>query len=212
MKRSKRRYLYNNEPTAVGIAFYAIAKLDAWLVLAWGRMLNLSERFIEKGAVVDGIFTLGLISSLLYVLKTVYQRPELGYTQVETAKTCAGVILIIVLLRFFCSHSARAVKKFSIEASEKAMGKIQPFRPVASFALILIGIFGGLANIGKYHVDHWYADGYFYLAVCTFCLIMGIYAHSASIYLDIKRKVDYERNRAEEARKLRLKELGASNE
>jgi hypothetical protein len=193
--------------------FSLIAQLDARLVLAWGRILTLSERFIEKGAVVDGAFTFGLISGLLYVLKSIDQGPGgFGYTQVETMKTCLGIIIVIGLLRFFCARSVRVIKRLPIEASEKAMGKIQPFRPVTSFALLFIGIFGGLLNIGRYYAGHWYADGYSYLFICAICLIMGVYAHSASIYLDIKKKIEYERSKAEEARRLRLKELVASNE
>lgn len=206
MKRSKRRYLCNNEPPALEIAFSAIARLDAWLVLLWGKVLILSERFVEKGLIIEGFFTLGLISGLIFVLKTVSQRPEFNYTPADTFKTCIVMSLGIFILRYLCARSAREVKKLSIKASEKAIRMLQPFRSTTVFFLFAIGIFSSF-SIGKYASNSsWYADGYSYITICSFCLIMGIYAHSASIYLDVKNKIIYE------DKELKTELLGTSDE
>lgn len=166
-----------------------IAWLDAYCLIFLTKLLSKTDRVMEKEAVTETAFLVSAVSGILFVLKTVAQRPELQIQQSETLKTCIFMILAIGALRFCCFHSLRRINALPIEGTKAAIHSIQPFRPAASFMLLVLAIYG-FGCIGKYQIDlKWYADGYFYLTIAAFASISGIYLHAATALLQLKRRI-----------------------
>jgi hypothetical protein len=153
------------------------AWVDAYFVVFWARTLVFADRIVEKEAVMEGTFAFSGIAGIAFVFKTVSQKPELGISQTETMKLCLLFFGAVFFLRLLCFHSAKKTRTFPAQKAEAAIEIIRPFRSSSSITLLFLGGY------------EWYRYDYFYLAIATILAIVGMYTHSAIIYLHIKARI-----------------------
>ena len=159
---------------------------DAILVRLFMKALSWSETFVEKEAISGGAFILSAITGMMFILQVAAYRPELNFSKEETFKMCFLICGAVMLLRFLCGRSARKLKALPGTTQKKSMEILQPSRMAMLVFFLGISIFG-TCQIGKYCFAIWYLDGYFYLALCALLSLIGVYAHSAAVFLEIKK-------------------------
>jgi hypothetical protein len=194
MSRRKRRNRYE-EASLMERVLPPIGKLVAWadayFLILWGKILSGLDRFIDRGAVSGGLFIAAMFFGWVFVLKTVSSRPELNFTQSDTLRVGVALSLGIGALRFLCVHTIKRLGELPSKSSRAGAAYIQPFRPTAAAMLLAIGVYG-VSRIGIYCHGVWYFDGYFYLTLTCASSLLGIYAHSAHIYLMIAGQLQSE--------------------
>lgn len=155
-----------------------VAWIDAFFLTFWIKALEISDKIVEKEMIMEGMFLSSGITGMMFIVKSVAQNSEFQFTQIMTFKTCAAMLFAVYTLRFLCSLSAKRMRAYSVAAVETALGALQPLRSASAIFLL---------SLGGYE---WYRYGYFYLAIATLFAVLGMYTHSAIIYLQTKKRVE----------------------